>query len=70
MAKKNTHKGFLIGCDARTPNGFKKEVELRETKLYWIHYSNKYRKDYDGKLAGESWPLYSLDLSTIKPLED
>ena len=60
-----THIGQLIGCDARTPDGAKRTVKLRETKTMWVDEQGiKYRKA-TGYQTGERWPMWRLDLSTI-----
>jgi len=65
--KKNTHTGFLVGNDARTPDGAKKKVDLRETSKFWSADGTFYRKS-DGRMAGSSiFPLYQLDLESITP---
>ena len=64
---KCTHIGIIVGCDARTPDGFSAMVNLRETKNFWItSHKNKYRKN-DGSGIGD-WPLYSLRIDSIKAL--
>ena len=62
--KTETHIGYLIGSDARTPDKHRVKVSLRETKLYWIHNTIKYRKR-DGRGVGD-WPLYRLDIDSIE----
>jgi hypothetical protein len=64
--KKMTHTGILYGCDARTPDNFRQEVKLRETKLYWITESGRKYSKKDGIGVGSSFPLYRLDVKTIK----
>ena len=61
---KYTHIGLMCWIDSK---GSKKMVKIRETKLYWItEHGNKYMKN-TGRGIGD-YPLYALDLSTIKPL--
>lgn len=63
-----THKGYIIGVDARTPTGYKVLLSFRETKNFWIDTHNvKYRKR-NGYPIG-AWPVYKLDLTTIVALE-
>ena len=64
--KKMTHIGMEVG---RAYNkGMKREIKLRETKNYYISaYGTKYRKD-DGSITGEKFPIFKLDISTIKEL--
>lgn len=65
MKRKFTHIGYLRGCDARTSVGYRKLVQLRETKLYWVtEHGIKYRKD-GGWEAGADWPMYKLDLESV-----
>ncbi len=67
--KKMTHWGIIEGCDDRTPDGTQYKARLRETKLFWItEKGTKYSKKFYGNLAGEAWPMYSLQLESIKPL--
>jgi len=64
---KLTHYGILRGNDARTSQGFREHVPLRETKKFWISGTgNKYRK-HGGRAMGE-WPMYRLDIDSIHPL--
>lgn len=68
MAYKFTHIGILEGRDARSPQGSRIKVELRETKLYWVtSHGIKYHK-HNGRGTG-TWPLRDLDLDSIKPIE-
>lgn len=65
--KKMTHTGVFRGSDARTNKDWGGEEFLRETKNYWVtQYGLKYHK-LDGRGIGD-WPLYHLDLETIKPI--
>ena len=62
--KKMTHIGLEIG--GAYNKGLSSIVELRETKNYWItKYNRKYNKT-SGRLAGEKFPTFSLDISTVK----
>ena len=63
---KLTHTGIEVG---RAYNkGIKREIKLRETKNYYIsEYGTKYRKS-DGSIPSEIYPIFKLDLSTIKEL--
>ena len=64
--KKMTHKGMVVGNVHN--RGITKEVKLRETKKYYIsEYGTKYRKD-TGSITGEKFPIFELDISTIKEL--
>lgn len=65
---KLTHTGIIRGNDARTPNGAKKRIKIRETKCYWIsEHGSKYREP-SGRGVGD-WPMFDLDINTIQPLE-
>lgn len=67
---KLTHKGVLIGCDGRTPKGYRHIVKLRETKNFWVgEHGTKYKKTY-GYPVGEKWPMYKLVLDSIVPLKE
>jgi len=68
-SKPMTHSGELHGVDARTPDGYKKRILLRETAKFWIdQHKQKWRKT-DGWPAGKfDWPLYQLKLSSVRPL--
>lgn len=68
--KKMTHTGYIMGCDARTPKNAKALIRIRETKLYWIGQKGvKYSKKRDGATLGD-WPMYRLELDSIKKLEE
>ena len=68
IMKKSTHTGVIHGKYARTPKGYTKAVNLRETKRYWItEGGSKYHKEYGGTGVGK-WPHYDLDLSSITPI--
>lgn len=68
MNKKTTHTGVLKGNDNRTARNCSFQVKLRETKIYWItEKGGKYKKK-NGWGMGD-WPLYSLDLNSIKKIE-
>jgi len=63
-----THEGYVVGCDARTPEGYRRKVSLRETKTLWISKDGeRYRKNRGGRVAGD-WPMFRLDLDTITKL--
>ena len=67
MPKKYTHTGQLLG-DARTGDK-SPTVKLRETANFWVSDTGrKYRKS-DGWPPGEDWPVYSLIIGSIKPIE-
>lgn len=64
-----THVGYLVGCDARTSPGYKEEIGLRETKTFWVDkWGYKWRKKNGYRVGGDSFPVYRLDLSTIKSI--
>ena len=63
---KTTHTATLIGADSRTPDGYTRIAGVRETKLYWVAFGMKYKKT-NGWGIGD-WPMYKIDLSTIKPI--
>jgi hypothetical protein len=69
MANKNTHIGTIVGCDARTKEGTKYLVNLRETKNFWVANTVKYRKT-TGYPVGTDWPMYQLVLDSIKAIEN
>ncbi len=69
MANKTTHIGRMLGCDARTKEGTSYLVNLRETKNFWVANTVKYRKT-TGYPVGTDWPMYRLDLTSIKPVEE
>ena len=63
--KKMTHIGMEVGM---AHNRGRREIKLRETKNYYIsEYGSKYRKD-NGSRIGERFPIFKLDISTIKAL--
>ena len=64
--KKMTHIGMEEGMAYN--RGIKREIKLRETKMYYISkYGTKYRK-VDGSIIGEGFPTFNLNISTIKEL--
>ena len=64
---KPTHIALKKGCDARTPDGYRSEVLIRETDKFWItDKGTKYRKP-DGEMLGD-WPMYEIIPQSIKPL--
>lgn len=66
-----THKGKIIGCDSRTPDGYFADVQLRETKTLWVaHDGRRFRKHNGMPSGGVNFPRYRLDLSSIVPLEN
>lgn len=70
MKKKFTHTGTMTGCDARVSKDFGENVILRETKLYWITPNGtKFSKKHYGNEGGD-WPMYSVDLDSIKPMSE
>lgn len=63
-----THTGQLSG-DARS-GGKKPLVELRETKNFWVTKNGtKYRKVSGRMAGGDSWPMWWLDVDTVKKKE-
>ncbi len=63
---KYTHFGVLFG-DSRA-GGQTPTVNLRETKNFWVSEGGtKYRKD-TGRVPGIDWPMWTLDVSTVKPI--
>ena len=65
---KFTHFGYIVGCDARTPVNYKRKVNLRETKMFWISENGfRFSKKHYGKTSG-SWPMWRIDLKSIKPI--
>ena len=61
-----THEGTIKGCDARTPDGYQFRSALRETKRFWVTtHGMKFRKQ-GGRGIGD-WPLYRLEVDTVKP---
>lgn len=69
MTNKLTHVGIVRGSDRRTPDGYCYRAKLRETANFWVtEKGTKYRKKTGSALG--SWPMYRLDITTIKPLEN
>lgn len=65
---KLTHTGLLRG-DARTGDQ-RPKVMLRETKNFWVDaYGSKYRKTSGWKVTSEKFPLWHLDVATVKQIE-
>jgi len=65
-----THEGRIVGCDARTPDGYSRLVRLRETKTLWIDANGqKWSKARLGIPAGSNvMPRYRLDLSSVQTI--
>jgi len=64
---KFTHTAIIRGNDARTPDGARKKIKVRETQCYWIsEHGIKYKKPH-GRGIGD-WPMFDLDVSTLKPI--
>jgi hypothetical protein len=60
-----THSGTLLG-DARTGNK-QPTVMLRETARYWITSAGvKYRKSTGWPTGGDSWPLWTLNITSVR----
>lgn len=69
MAKKFTHTGKMVGCDNRTRDGFFRIIKLRETSNFWVdEYGEKFRKLTGSSVNGGSWPMYRLEVNTIRSL--
>ena len=65
--KPPTHIAYEKGCDNRTPDNYRREVFIRETKNFWITTKGmKYHK-HNGSCLGD-WPTYKIILESIKPL--
>ena len=69
MKHKFTHTGFIVGCDNRISENYRKKIKLRETEKFWIsEYGVKYRKT---SLRGiGDWPLYRLEEGSIHKIEE
>jgi len=72
MSKNITHKGIIKGCNACVPKNYRREVFLRETKLWWITFSGvKYSKEHGlAPKSNISIHNYRLILSSIEELQD
>jgi hypothetical protein len=70
MAHKFTHTGIVLGCDNRTRDGYQCKEILRETANFWVtKHGTKYRKHTGSAAGGGSFPMFRLDVTTIKPKE-
>lgn len=67
MSTALTHRGKVLGCDARTALGFNQWVKLRETKTMWVDHHGKRFQKKSGRSPGK-WPMYRLDLDSINLL--
>lgn len=64
-----THTGEITGNDARTPDGFRQRMYLRETPKFWIgKHGQKYRKSDGAMSPRTAWPMYSLDIASVAPI--
>lgn len=68
IVRRYTHVGYVTGVDSRSPKGYKRKVQLRETKTFWVSRNNmRFSKKRDGLVPGD-WPMWRLDLKSIEPL--
>jgi len=67
MTPKFTHVGAMVGCDARTKDGYQRTVKLRATKLFWISEHGLKFKRESGRGVGD-WPVYRIVVETVKEL--
>ena len=68
---KFTHTAYLVGCDSRTPEGYKRLLNLRATKTLWISKDGgKYKKTNGYPSPRANWPMYRLDLDTLLTLPE
>jgi hypothetical protein len=64
-----THQGRIIGCDARTPDGYSRLVNLRQTKTLWIDGNgSRWSKKNGYPSPVRRLPPYRLDLTTVAEL--
>ena len=66
--KEFTHTAIECGNDNRVPASYRRLVELRETKLYWISKNGKKYRKRTGNVLGD-WPTFRIDLSTVKEIK-
>lgn len=70
MKKKMTHIAKFHGADNRTPPGYSIDVKLRETAKFWVDsHGQKYRKDTGTAVGNDAWPMYRMDVDTIKLID-
>jgi hypothetical protein len=55
-----THVGIIVGCDVRTPQGYRRKVRFRETKTMWISECRMRFSKRNLRGFG-NWPLYKLE---------
>jgi len=63
-----THTGIVRGADCRTPDGYRREVELRRKGSLWIAENGRAYHQRDGLPLTHDWPLHRLDLDSVRPL--
>ena len=70
LVRRFTHTGYVEGVDSRSPKGYRRKVELRETKTLWISRDNqRFSKKRDGLVPGDL-PMWRLNLNSIEPISD
>ena len=72
MSKYLTHKGIIKGSNACVAKDYRREVLLRETKLWWVTFSGvKYRKENGlPPMSDMNYHNYKLILSSVEELPD
>lgn len=64
--KNFTHTGKLIGCDSRTAPGWYREINLRETRIYWVDDRGiQWRKKDGYQAGGHRYPMRRLSLLSV-----
>ena len=69
MSKLYTHTVDVVGCDSRTPDNYRKTYKCRVTKTMIITSWDRYSRKTGFPIPREAWPMYMLDLSSLKELE-
>lgn len=66
-----THRGTLVGADSRTRRGYRRTVEMRENKRFYVLCTGeKYRKTNGSHVSTSAFPLYRLDLESVVPIPE
>jgi len=69
FARRLTHTGIVRGADCRTPDGYRREVKLKWKGLLCIAENGRAYHSRDGYPLTYDWPLYKLDIDSVRPLE-
>lgn len=67
--KPMTHVAVIRGRDARINSDWRGRVHIRELKNWWVDRHSRRFSKVTGAIPG-AWPLYCIELETIRPLKE